>query len=179
MTEVWKPVVGWENAYEVSNLGRLRSIDRIVFGKHLKGKILQECTDQQGYSTVILSYCGHRHSTRRHRLVAEAFIPNPERKRDVNHLNGNKSDNRVENLEWTTHRENTDHAWETGLTPCPPKEECKPIEKVLGEEVIDTYLSIKEASEITGINSTSICKCCKGKRKSAGGFLWRYQEENR
>ena len=177
MTEVWKPVVGRENAYEVSNLGRLRSIDRIVFGKHLKGKILQECRDQHGYSTVILSYCGHRHSTRRHRLVAEAFIPNPERKRDVNHLNGNKSDNRVENLEWTTHRENTDHAWGTGLTPHPPKEECRPIEKILEGKVIDTYLSIKEASEKTGVNSTSICKCCKGKRKSAGGFLWRYKEE--
>ena len=119
MAEIWKPVVGYEGYYEVSNLGRMRSLDRMVNHKSgtqylQRGQILAP-RFRDGYVSTAISKFGKTKYCRIHRLVAQAFIPNPENKPTVNHKNGNKLDNSVENLEWATQSENQIHAIRTGL----------------------------------------------------------------
>lgn len=110
--ETWKPIPGYEDYYEVSTLGRVKRI-KGKKGTHI-GRIL-EGTLRNGYLTVELASDDAAKVYRINRLVAQTFIPNPENKLEVNHINGIKTDNRVENLEWATHNENIQHAWETGL----------------------------------------------------------------
>lgn len=116
-TEIWKPVVGFEDSYEVSSLGRVRSLDRVVVmksrwgnpvAKNLKGKLLAPALNSRGYPNVML---GAGNMRRVHRLVAEAFIPNPEELPQVNHLDGNRENPKVENLEWTDSSGNNTHAY--------------------------------------------------------------------
>lgn len=122
MEEAWKDIQGYEGKYQVSNLGRIKSLDRYVpFGQNasrlrkLEGKVLKLQPHQQGYSVVSLSKDSKISQYLVHRLVAEAFIPNPENKEMVNHKDGNKQNNNVTNLEWATRQENEDHAFRTGL----------------------------------------------------------------
>lgn len=175
--EVWRDIKGFEGFYQVSNSGRLRSLDRESCGKRYVGKIISsKC--RNGYVVDILCKDGKKKTCRRHRLVAEAFIPNPEEKPEINHLDGDKSNNCVDNLEWATHRENTNHAWVTGLTKFPPAE--IPIEVIQmyeGKEIA-IYKSIEIAGRLNNISSADICKCCKGKRKNAGRYTWRYKEKS-
>ncbi|WP_167859312.1 NUMOD4 domain-containing protein [Paenibacillus cymbidii] len=122
--EVWKAVVGYEGYYEVSSNGRVRSLDRVIkrvqAGKvvavPLKGKMLSLREDKDGYLTVNFSNGGIKTTNNRvHRLVALAFIPNPDNKSEVNHINGKKNDNKVVNLCWSTSYENITHSWDKGL----------------------------------------------------------------
>lgn len=118
--EIWKPVVGYEDYYEVSPTGRVRSLDRIsetLSGvvKPTKGKVLNLTVKNNGYLSVMLSVKSITKRFHVHRLVAQAFIPNPYNKAFVNHKNGIKDDNRLENLEWCTRKENAQHASKTGL----------------------------------------------------------------
>lgn len=177
MDEIWKDICGFEGIYQISSNGNLRSLTRVVGRRQLKGKILKSKNDGK-YVVDILCNKGKRETVRRHRLVAQAFILNPDNKPEINHVNGIKDDNRVENLEWVTHRENTDHAWKTGLTKSPPPSPEKRIEQIFGERQVAVYCSIKVASVINHISSEDICKCCKGLRESAGGYEWAYWEEN-
>lgn len=109
MTEIWRDIGGYDS-YQVSNFGRVRR-----FYKHTPPHILKALPNRGGYLRVDLCRDGKHHSTYVHRLVALAFIDNPKNKPQVNHINGNKTDNRVENLEWVTHDENMHHAAVTGL----------------------------------------------------------------
>lgn len=114
--EVWKSVVGfdgyYEGTYEVSNLGRVRSIDRqLDNGSFAKGQVRKILLDSFGYPVVGLYKKSKGNQRKVHRLVALAFIPNPENKPAVNHRDGNKQNNNIENLEWVTNRENTNHAY--------------------------------------------------------------------
>ena len=165
MTEEWRKVSGFEKCYEVSSLGRLRNIRT--------GKILRSKELRGGYVVDILCDNNRRKTVRRHRLVAEAFIPNPDNKPEINHKNGNKADNAISNLEWATHRENTDHSWATGLTKLPTPTE-KSVSQYFEGKWIATYRSLKYAEKLTGINIASILKCCTRERKSAGGYEWKY-----
>lgn len=110
MIEEWKPVVGYEGLYEVSSLGRVRSLDRYVKNNYSywlrKGKVLSPEKNKDGYLLVSLCCNGKRYLRTVHRLVAEAFIPNPDNLPEVNHINEDKSNNRVENLEWCTRKYN-------------------------------------------------------------------------
>jgi hypothetical protein len=103
---MWKPIEGYEGLYEVSNLGEVRRVG---------GSVLKPQNDSHGYSSVSLSKYGKRISKKIHRLVAKAFVPNPAEHMVINHINGDKRNNAVENLEWTTPRANNQHAWDNGL----------------------------------------------------------------
>lgn len=120
ITEQWKKVKDFENHYEISNLGRLRSI-RTSQGTY-RERMKRPSLDRNGYENIKLYKNNIQHSKLIHRLVAEAFIPNPEDKPTVNHIDGNKSNNQVNNLEWNTYSENHLHAFAIGLKT---KEQCK------------------------------------------------------
>ena len=124
MEEVWKDIEGYEGLYQVSNLGRVKSLSREVVGsygrKHvLKEKIRKLISDKEGYLTVTLHKGGMRKTFKVHRLVASSFIVNSASRQFVNHLNGIKEDNKVKNLEWATSSENQKHAYDTGLKHAP------------------------------------------------------------
>ena len=176
--EEWRDVPGYEGFYQISSLGRLRSLDRkSCNGKNLKGKILANTLDAKGYLVNCLCKDFKKKHFRRHQLVALAFIPNDDSQLEINHIDGNKLNNMVGNLEWITHKENCLHAWETGLTKPPPAETPKSIvQMTLHGKVIQEFQSIKIAAEATSIFDGDICKCCKGKRKTAGGYKWKYKE---
>lgn len=119
--ETWKEVDGYNGIYLVSNLGRVKSIDHYIRNKHdsrslKKGRILKQSMSVKGYLQVSLSKNTKRFSTGAHRLVALHFIPNPQNKPQVNHINGIKHDNRMQNLEWCTNSENQIHAVKNKLT---------------------------------------------------------------
>ena len=120
MNEIWKNIEGYEGYYQISNLGQIRSLDRKLWNGqafHLrKGKILKSFIRKNGYKNVVLSKNSQLKNFMIHRLVAEIFISNPKNKKDVNHLNGIKIDNRVDNLEWCTRSENQIHAYNTGIS---------------------------------------------------------------
>lgn len=122
--EIWKPVVGYETFYEVSNLGRVMRLDKIITAKSrwggfrkffVKGKILKGSNYGNNYRFIMLCKNGTTKAEMIHRIVATAFIPNIGNKPQVNHIDGNKQNNRVDNLEWVTRSENMIHAAQIGL----------------------------------------------------------------
>lgn len=118
--EIWEDITGYEGFYQVSNMGRVRSVDRVISHSHsgystYKGRVKKTSFDTRGYPHASLTVNCVCKTFKIHRLVAQAFIPNPEKKETVNHKNGIKTDNRVDNLEWMTNTENMRHAHATGL----------------------------------------------------------------
>jgi len=109
VSEIWKDVIGYEGTYQVSSMGRVKSLKS---GKRRHGRILRGQRDKDGYLRVGLCRDGERKSFMVHRLVLEAHVgPTPTPEHEVNHRNGDKTDNRVENLEWVTHQQNCNHAY--------------------------------------------------------------------
>lgn len=171
--EQWRDIADYVGMYQVSNMGRVRSLDRIVKGKNYQGKILSSNVTY-GYPIVRLSNGSEKKSRRVHRLVAQSFLDNPLGLEEVNHKDGNKKNNCVENLEWCTPKENKIHAWVTGLTKKPPAEKPVQVAQLESDIVIAVYKSIEIAALLLNISGADICKCCKGKRDSAGGYTWKY-----
>ena len=113
--EQWKDIAGYEGMYQVSDMGQVRSLDRFDDrGRHLKGRVLAQ-SNTSGYLCVNPSIDGKATLKYIHRFVAEVFIPNPDNRPQVNHMDGNKQNNHISNLEWATAKENSEHAWDTGL----------------------------------------------------------------
>ena len=106
MKEIWKDIEGYEGYYQVSNLGRVRSVERIVNRKKLKGKFISYGRDTKGYLFVNLSKENKQKTARVHRLVAQAFIPKIDGKDYIDHIDGSRDNNNVSNLRWCTHKEN-------------------------------------------------------------------------
>ncbi|QJT70467.1 hypothetical protein [Microcystis phage MaeS] len=117
MEEIWLDIIGYEGQYQISNLGKVRSLDRIdTRGYNQKGRILRiKFTKNTGYATVSLSSGSQVVQHRVHQLVAKHFVQNPYNKRVVNHIDGDKKNNNYDNLEWNTHSENNKHAIDNGL----------------------------------------------------------------
>ena len=133
--EIWKPVVGYENYYEVSSIGRVRSLPREVkfingSTRKLNGKILKPMVSQYGYEYVMLAYNGKQTSKFIHRIVAETFLCKSDDSSEVNHIDGDKHNNHVDNLDWVTHKQNIQHSFAIGLHKIPPSEHMRQIGKI-------------------------------------------------
>ena len=160
--ETFVKIDGFEK-YEVSNLGKVRNIK--------SGIMLKPWITKDGY----LRHCLYKHNKRKnlllHRIIATAFIDNPDEKPQVNHIDENKLNNDLSNLEWCTARENLIHGTRTKRAA----EKCfkKVIQLDLNDNVLNEFESIKQAEQETGALARNISSCCNGKRKSAGGYKWR------
>jgi hypothetical protein len=164
--EIWKAIAGYEAQYEVSNFGRIKSLN---FNRTGKERILKSVTIKSGYCQV--SLCENNnciiHSV--HRLVAKAFIPNPENKPEVNHINGVKADNRVENLEWNTQSENGSHAYKTGLSKVSEKTRLAVSKNGKDSQIISTWINEKLDLEFTG-NSLELVRAFPDQKLSQGAL---------
>lgn len=200
MEEIWKSVKGFENEYEVSNLGRVRSLDRTIVqsdGKtiHRIGIIRTLTTDNAGYKCICIRRDGKNIKKRVHRLVAEAFIPNLENKPHIDHINTIRDDNRVDNLRWVTQSENSNNkitkaritqsvrnpkvqqkALQTkidrGVRTAP-----KPVfQFTLNGELIRKFDSLVQAQREVGLLSANIAMACRKGNWCCGGFLWSFTD---
>ena len=162
--EYWKPVVGYEGLYEVSNWGRVKSLK---FGKEKILKPSKNKKTKHGYLQVALWKNGQYKRYYVHRLVAEAFIDNPNNYKEVNHKDENKTNNVVSNLEWCDRKYNQNYGTRT--------EKCskKVYQYTLDGKFVKEWESIAECGR-NGFNQGGICKCCNGKQKIYRGFIWRY-----
>lgn len=166
LVEVWKPIMGYEGLYEVSNLGRVKSLDRMVInyrGSFIrKGEIKAICNLSKGYKGVLLCKDGKQKTHKVHRLVAEAFLPNPDNLPQVNHKDEDKTNNRVENLEWCDNKYNINYSHSKKIIS---------INIITGE--CKKYNSLTEATDISGVHKGSISKVLNGQRNKAGNCIWR------
>lgn len=189
MSEEWREILGFENMYQVSNQGRIFSLRN--------NKILKPKKTRTGYYRVSLSAKGIRKDYLVHRLVANAFIPNPEKKLTVNHINENKHDNCIENLEWATQSEQNIHGTRIARVIASTdykgrninyelvaakhdyhqinRKQMKPVLQYDKHGIfIARHDGVAAASRSIGINAGHICCCLKGRRNSCGGYQWKY-----
>lgn len=176
--EIWKDIKGYEGLYQISSRGRVRSLDRDIeqisrggnpYKRRMKGMLIKPGILNSGYEVVWLQKEGISEALTVHRLVAKAFIPNPNDKNDVNHLDGDKTNNELSNLEWVTRSENIKHSHRIiGRKSNGRKIKCI--------ETGEIFNSIVEASGKTKIHRGNISHVLNGRNKKAGGFTWIYLE---
>lgn len=171
--EIWKPVVGYEGLYEVSNWGRVASLNYRNTGKR---KILKQRDNTNGYLIVHLcNYCSQI-TAKVHRLVAQAFpaiCGTYFEGAEIDHIDGNRYNNIPENLRWCTTKENANNP-NKKHSPNSNSHKLKVYQLNKSGGIIAEYESINEASRISGAINSSISRCCKGKLNSAGGFIWKF-----
>lgn len=173
MTEIWKNIKGFENLYQVSNKGRIKSFRKSNKFFNQPFHFLTPSKNQQGYNTVTLyKENKERHKFLVHRLVAEAFIPNLQNYPCINHKDENKDNNCVDNLEWCTYQYN--NAYGTAKLRA-IKTKGKKVNQYSVDGIwIASYLSVGIAAKLLNISSTSIKDCCNGKCEFAHGYKWEY-----
>ena len=164
MKEEWKPIKGYEGLYEVSNMGRVKSL------RYGKERIMSTPDNSIGYRNVTLVKRAHKQK-RVHRLVAEAFIPNPMNLPVVNHLDGDKHNNCVSNLEWCTKKENTNHAIKTGLMKLTTNP--KPIMAYRSDKFVGTFKSMAECANKLNCDRRGITNVIHGRHKTHHGFSFK------
>lgn len=173
--ENWKSVVGYEGLYEVSDLGRVRSLNYNHTGV---AKILNPRKNRGGYLLVALFKDGKRNDMQVHRLVAQAFIPNPLNLDTVNHRDEGKTNNAASNLEWMSLADNLNYG-SHNMRSAEARVNHPKMSKLVRQldkqgNLLATFPSTHEAERVTRIHRQSICACCNGKNKSAGGYVWKY-----
>lgn len=166
--EEWRDIKGYEGLYQVSDLGRVKRLAGLDARGHMRQERILKGISRNSYKVVNLSKDGKRESFYIHRLVAEAFIPNPDNLPEVNHCNERRDDNKAFNLDWVSAKENMNYGFRTERAI---KNRCK---KVLCIETNIVYPSTSEAGRQTGINQSGISRCCNGAYKTAGGYHWEY-----
>lgn len=177
--EEWRDVVGYEGLYQVSSMGRVKSLERKLphwcgGERTVKERFLKPGAAREGYLIVCLSDGGKRKMFFVHRLVCQAFHDNPENKLDVNHINENKTDNRACNLEWCTRKENCNHGTRNERMA---KTKSKPVgQYTLDGELVKIWPSTMEVQRQTGFGQGNISYAANGKYKQAYGFVWKYVE---
>ena len=181
---MWKSIVGFEWLYEVSNLWNIKSLPKYYYKERILAKNISKW-----YSYIKFRKINKTYSFSIHRLVAQAFIPNPENKKEVNHINWIKDDNRIENLEWCTRSENLKHRfkelwqksnflkynkwlWKKWIEHYASKQV---LQYSISWEFIKEFWSQKEAERETWIFATNISSCCKWKYNKTWWFIWRYK----
>lgn len=179
--EVWKDIKGYKGLYQVSNLGRIKSLPKpMTNGKgnyYRKERILKPIIQNTGYLTVTLYKNKKDDIYYIHRLVAETFLKNPDNLPVINHKDENKTNNCVDNLEWCTDEYNLNYGTRNksiskAMINNPLQSKC-----VLCIETGIIYPSMQEVERLLKIHNSHICDCCKGRRKTAGGYHWEYVEE--
>jgi hypothetical protein len=191
-SEVWKDAVGYEGFYRVSDHGRAMRMQGVRIKGYFNGKALFAQVKQSiisghvrpdGYVVLSLWMDGKRSVEYLHRLIAKAFIENPEGKKTVNHIDGNPTNNTVTNLEWCTYSENHEHAFRVlnrkhskhrlgRLGILDPQS--MSVQQIKGGVVVNVFGSMREAERETGIRNNRISTVCSGKAKTAGGYEWKY-----
>ncbi len=190
--EIWKDIIEYEGHYQISNMGRVKSLERIFISQNnaimpIKEKILKGGYMTAGYKSVVLCKNKIQKSFSIHRLVAIAFIPNPENKPQVNHKNGIRDDNREVNLDWMTNSENGLHSYKY-LGRKSPKamlgksgalhNRSKTIYKFsMDGKFLTTYESVREAGRLTGFNPAALSGAAVGKFKLRYGYRWSYNDK--
>lgn len=180
--EVWKPIVGYEGLYEVSNLGQVRSLDKNFIDKkgrhlHFNGKILKQFKDRTYYRVKLYDFEHKETQYSIHRLVAQAFIPNPDNKPEVDHIDTNYLNNRADNLRWVNKKENANNPLTISKRVGKPSHLRKPVIQYTKDmQFVKKWEYITEAADALNIHLSCISACCKGKKNhsTAGGFIWRY-----
>lgn len=181
--EVWKDISGFEGHYAVSNYGRVKSLERTLPHKRhgrwtIKERILRPgLSGSKGsqYLAVALHVGEGKFELKKiHRLVAEAFVPAEDGKNVVNHIDGDRTNNHADNLEWCTDLENTHHAWERGLCEGVGKYQCR---AVINIDTVERFESIVSAARKYGVTAKAIRQACTGRCKRSCGFRWKFAEE--
>lgn len=179
--EIWRDVKDFEGFYQVSNFGRIKSLDRIIQQHHrnqrnvehiYKGKILKGNINKNGYITVDLHKKGKIKTFLLHRLIAETFIPKVKGKNIINHKDNNPTNNQVNNLEWCTQSENIKYAYEFGNKKPPHQKRIIQFDR--NNNFICEWESQTQIERVLGIKQANISKVCLGKRSQAGGYLWEF-----
>lgn len=170
--ESWKDVKEYEGLYQVSTLGRIKSLKY--------KKVMLPAKGKDGYLKICFTKNNKKKTIKIHRIVAENFIPNPMNLSQVNHIDGNKNNNSVSNLEWCTQSENMQHAFKNHLIVRKKGKDSSKAKKVnqysLTGKFIRQWDCIADVTRKLGIRGYNISGCCKGKRHTAGGFKWKYPE---
>ena len=172
MNEIWKDIEGYPN-YQISTMGRVRSLGN---NKTRKEKILKSCKLNNGYLIVNLYKEGKVKKHTIHRLVAQTFLDNPNNLPEVNHKDEDKTNNRVENLEWCTQQYNTNYGTRNKRIA---KTKSIPILQFSKSgKLVKKWDCSMDIERELGFNHSNICMCCNGKRKSVGGYKWRYHQKS-
>ena len=194
MEEIWKDIKGYVGFYQVSNLGRVRSVEREIYKsnnvKQISKSSILKFEKSKGYNYVHLFKNGTRKRIAVHRLVAEAFILNPNNLPEVDHINTIRDDNRVENLRWVTPKENMNN-------PLTKEKRCgyqgnkseeikkkiskaqsiKVVQLTLEGELVKIWDSAIKAQKECGFDNGNINRCCRSKYKTNKGYKWTYYED--
>ena len=177
MDEIWKDIEGYEGLYQVSNLGRIKSL---VKNGCKQEKITTGALRKDGYMMIYLSKNGKKKYHSVHRIVAKVFIPNPNNLPYVNHKNENKADNRAINLEWCDAKYNVNYGTciaRRAKAQTNRHGAISVIQYSLVGSVIAEYPSMMEASRKSNVPVRAICACCKNHQKSAFGYVWKYKDK--